>query len=586
MQMKNHMTPTQQTIRGIAAAPGIALGKVYWLREDELDVEKRKNCDPKVEKQRLDNARAAVSRTLQQMVKSMQDQPEEAAIFDAHIMMLNDADLLALAQSQLTFGAEYAWNEAIQHYAAQMESLPDPYFQARASDIRDIGKQVLRALLNLTAPDLSDLEKPVVVLAQDLTPSDTSRMDRTKILGFATVEGSATSHTAILAKALGIPAVVGAGQLLMRINQGTFVILDGDSGVIVVEPDDALQDRYERKQAKADMLQKAALDVAHKPAITVDGHQVEVVANVGSLDEAQQALNQGAEGIGLLRTEFLYLDRHTAPTEDEQYAIYHTIFQVMAQRPVVIRTLDVGGDKSPTYMDLGQEANPFLGLRGIRVGMAHPELFQTQIRAILRAAPDHDVRIMFPMIATLEELRQAKAMLKEIQSELISPAAIQIGIMVEIPAVVQMVDVFAEEVDFFSVGTNDLTQYTFAVDRTNPKVANLADACHPAILRQIAHVIAEAHKQGTWVGVCGELAGDPDAIPVLLGLALDEFSMSPALIPQAKSIIRSWTLRDARTLAQDALNLESARAVRELVHQVTISKKDKRSGQNGTMVYD
>jgi len=563
-----------QMIQGIAAAPGVAIGKTYWLQEDIFQIEKCADCDPSVEKQRLDEARAAVAETLQQIVASLQDRPEEAAIFEAHLLMLNDPDLLALVQSQLDLGAEYAWHEAIQHYAAQLAALPDPYFQARALDVQDVGKQVLRELLGVAGPDLRALEEPAIILAQDLTPSDTGRMDKSKILGFATIEGSATSHTAILAKALSIPAVVGAGQTLKDIDQDTLLVLDGDSGVIIVEPDKSILREYEFKQAKAIAIRKEALGAAHEPAITVDGHRVEVVANVGSLEESQMALHQGAEGIGLLRTEFLYLDRRTAPTEEDQYSIYQAIFQTMERRPVVIRTLDIGGDKAPTYMDLGQEANPFLGLRGIRVSIAYPELFKSQLKAILRAAPGHDVRIMFPMIATLDELRQAKAMMQEIQAEMNSSVTVQTGIMVEIPAVVQMADAFAKEVDFFSIGTNDLTQYTFAVDRTNPNVADIADACHPAILRQIARVIAEAHQRGIWVGVCGELAGDTSAIPVLLGLGLDEFSMSPVLIPRAKAIIRRWSMKDARALADEALQLKSAQAVRELVHHLETQKKE------------
>ncbi len=554
-------------VQGIAAAPGIALGEAYWLREDDLHVEKCSHCDPKVEQRRLDEALNEVARTLKHLAKSMQDHPEEAAIFEAHLMMLRDPDLLALVQSQLAWGAEYAWHQAIQHYAAQLESLPDPYFQARAADIRDVGKQVLRALLGVSGPDLRDLEEPVIVLARDLTPSDTGRMDKSKVLGFATIEGSATAHTAILAKALGIPAVVGVGEALESIPSGVFLALDGNLGVILVGPDEATLKELEQKRVRAAALQQVALASAHEPAVTIDGHRVEVVANVGSLDEAQQALAQGAEGIGLLRTEFLYLDRRTPPTEEEQFVIYHAIFELMAQRPVVIRTLDVGGDKAPSYMDLGNEANPFLGWRAIRVCLDLPDLFMPQLSAILRAAKGHDVRIMFPMIATLEEFRRAREMLEEVRKRVDGDVQVQVGIMVEIPSVVQMVDLFAREVDFFSIGTNDLTQYTFAADRTNPKVAGLADACHPAVLRQIAHVIDEGHKQGIWVGVCGELAGDPDAIPILLGLGLDEFSMSPASIPRAKAIIRQWSLSDARALATAALAQESSQAVRVLVQQ-------------------
>lgn len=425
--------------------------------------------------------------------------------------------------------------------------------------IRDVARRCLRILLGKPQPDVS-LNQPSILVARDLTPSDTVLLDKSRLLGFCTAEGGPTSHTAILAKALGIPAVVGAGEAVLSIANGDRLILDAHHGVVVIAPDEETLRRFERAQhAERD---RAAQERAHaaEPAATRDGRQVEVVANVGSLDDARHAVALGAEGIGLLRTEFLYLDRQTAPDEEEQYRAYKAIFDVMGTRPVVIRTLDVGGDKELPYIDLGQEENPFLGWRAIRMCLDTPEFFKTQLRAILRAAVGHDIRIMFPMIATVKEVQQARALLEEAREELRQKGLplgerIQVGIMVEIPSAALMADALAKVVDFFSIGTNDLTQYTLAVERTNKRVAHLSNALDPAVLRLIARVIEEGHKAGLWVGMCGELAGDARAIPLLLGLGLDEFSMAPALIPHAKALIRACDVETCRQLAQTALTL-------------------------------
>jgi len=544
-------------LRGIAAAPGIAFGKVFKLERQRVQVEKR-TASPDVEASRLAAAIDAVRRSVVQMRDELAANPEEAAIFEAHLMMLDDPDLTALVKTNLQFGAAFAWEKAFRHFAAQMDALPDEYFRARAADIRDVGRQVLDALAGSGEGSLADLPEPVIVFAQDLAPSDTGRMNKSGVLGFVTAEGSATSHVAILAKALGIPAVVGIGEDLEKVTGGVPVILDGTSGIVVLQPDEAALDRFREKQRREQADSLNSMAHAHQPAVTVDGHKVDVMANTGSPDDARSAVSRGAEGIGLLRTEFLYMNRHTPPDEDDQTEAYRAIFGMMGGRPVIIRTLDIGGDKTPNYMDLGKEANPFLGWRAIRVCLDQPDFFKTQLRAILRAAEGFDVRIMFPMIATLEELHRARVLLAEARSETGIARSIPVGIMVEIPSVVQMSDWFAREVDFFSIGTNDLTQYTFAIDRTNPKVASLATARHPAIYRQIARVIETAHARGIKVGVCGELAGDPEAIPVLLGLGLDEFSMSPGSIPRAKQIIRRWSFVDAQAAARQALGAEQA----------------------------
>jgi phosphotransferase system enzyme I (PtsI) len=365
---------------------------------------------------------------------------------------------------------------------------------------------------------------------------------------------------------------VGTGKKILEISNGDFILVDGDLGEVIVNPDEDAQKDYEARRKLAHAQSRAELEVADEPAITTDGHHVEVVANVGNVADTESALNYGAEGIGLLRTEFIYLDREDAPDEDEQYKAYNDILGLMQDRPVVVRTIDVGGDKELPYLDLGEEANPFLGWRAIRMCLDRPDFFKIQLRALLRASPDHDLRIMFPMISTLEEVRCARSLLAEARDEVLKQGHdvaenIQIGIMVEIPSVVVMADQFAKEVDFFSIGTNDLTQYTMAAERVNEKLSGLNDPCHPAILRQIKRVIETAHDEGIWVGLCGEMAGDPIATPILLGLGLDEFSMAPISIPHIKAIIRCLDLESANQLAAEVVLMDSAEDVRKHVHQ-------------------
>ncbi len=497
---------------------------------------------------------------------------EEAAIFEAHAMFLEDPALLGTANSTIdeqALNAEAAWQDAYEHYAKKLDELEDEYMKARAADVRDVGRRVLRHLLGVAESDLSGLVEPSVILAEDLSPSDTARLDKSLVLAFCTARGGPTSHAAILARALGMPAVVGAGRELLEIEGEELVLVDGSRGLIIRGADEATRAEFE-EQAQLDEERRAEeREAAQAPAVTAEGERVEVVANVGGLDDTEIALDNGAEGIGLLRTEFLYLDRQTAPDEDEQATLLGEIFDLMGDRPIVVRTLDVGGDKPLPYIDMPEEENPFLGWRAIRISLDQPEFFLTQLRALLRAGSGHDLRIMFPMVSTLQEVRQARKLIEQARSELADERAPhneqpQVGIMVEIPSVVHLADQFAEHVDFFSIGTNDLTQYTFAAERANSRVAHLSDAAHPAILRQIAHAIRAAHETGIWVGLCGELAGDEEIIPVLLGLGLDEFSMSPPFIPRAKAVLGEWTREEAEALADAALECSSAEEVRAL----------------------
>jgi phosphoenolpyruvate-protein phosphotransferase len=568
---------TTRTLHGIPASAGLAAGPAFVLQDVELEVPEHPVNDPEEEIAHLEAAiEKAVSEVAELRDRAEQEAgSEEAAIFDAHALILQDPTLTkdvhnAIRQEGLNVAA--AWMRAIEANAEKMEALEDEYFQARAVDIRDVGRRVLRILLGQDEGDLNNLSAPAIIVARDLTPSDTVRLDKSLVLAFCTAEGGPTSHTAILAKALGLPAVVGAEEDLLSIKDDTTLLVDGTSGEIIINPNAETRKAFKARQKQEREKAKIELAAAHDPAITVDGHYVEVVANIGNPEEAQASLEYGAEGIGLLRTEFLYLNRTTEPDEDEQLSAYNEILDTMEDRPVVVRTLDVGGDKELPYLDLGEEANPFLGWRAIRMCLDRPEMFKIQLRALLRASPNHDLRIMFPMIATVEEVRQAKALLTEARNEVARNGdriadTIQIGIMVEVPSVAVMADQFADEVDFFSIGTNDLTQYTMAAERTNDKVARLLDPCHPAILRQIDGVIAAAHEAGIWVGLCGEMAGDPDAIPILLGLGLDEFSMAHPRIPHAKAILRTWSKSDAQELTKTVLAMDSAEEVRNWVQE-------------------
>ncbi len=561
-------------IRGYSASPGLGQGRAYVVLDPDLKIPAGTFSDSETEMARLEQALGAARLQLQQLrsdaVASVGE--KEASIFDAHALFLRDPSLLASARGAIEgkqINAEAAWSEAIEGYARHMEAMRDETFRARAADIRDVGRRVLLILLGQEVSDLSTLSSPSVVVARDLTPSQTIRLRRDLVLAFATAEGGPTSHTAILAKALGIPAVVAAGSEALSIRMRDLVLVDGDLGQIVVDPDGAALAEFGIRARRASDVARQELAAASLRAVTRDGHSIEVAANVGGVQEAILALQHGAEAIGLLRTEFLYLSRRDPPDEEEQVEAYRSVLNVMSPRPVIFRTLDIGGDKAVGYLNLGKEANPFLGFRAIRVCLDKPDLFKTQLRALLRASPGHDLRIMFPMIATLQELRKAKSLLEQARHEVLTAGhkiaeTIEIGIMVEVPSVAVLADLFAREVDFFSVGTNDLTQYTMAAERTNERVAYLGDPCHPAVLRQIRSVVEAGHRAGIWVGVCGELAGDPSAVPILLGLDLDELSMAPGSIPRAKSILRRSSWEDAKRLAAQALDLDSAEAVRRL----------------------
>lgn len=567
-----------KTFRGVPASRGVAIGPAYHFRRASLTFERHEVVDTDAEWKRLQDA----LRTAREQLAAVHDKAlresgeEQAQIFIAQAEMLDDPELIGAMQTAIhedRINAEAALIDASEQYAQIMESMGNEYFAARAADIRDVAQRVLRLLLNVSESPDAGLSAPAVILADDLTPSDTVLLDKSKVLGFCTAGGGATSHTAILARGLGIPAVVAAGEeALHSITDGDTLVVDGSEGQVIANPDPEVLQRYEARIEAARSAGAEAKARAGQPAVTTDGRQVEVVANIGNVESARFALQNGAEGVGLLRTEFLYLERDTLPSEEEQYQAYRAILDEFGQLPVILRTLDIGGDKELPYLQMEPEMNPFLGVRALRLSLLKPELFKPQLRAALRAGVDRNLKIMFPMVATTSEVRAARRVLDECRQELAAegiPFAdnIEIGIMVEIPSAALMADLLADEVDFFSIGTNDLTQYTMAADRTNGRLDYLASAFHPPVLRLIANVIEAAHRKGKWVGMCGELAGEPLAIPILLGLGLDEFSMNPPAIPPGKELIRRLSAAEAAEVARQALNMDDPEAIQALVRE-------------------
>lgn len=562
-------------LAGIPASPGIAVGPTVLYRPRLPDVAVHSVTNTEAEWQRLQTAVAAAKLEINSVYQQAVQQvgKDEAAIFEAHLLFLQDPSLIDAAHETIVaqrINAEAAWQQTITQMAASYQALTDTYMQARAADVLDVGQRVLAQMMDVERPSL-DFDYPSILVAADLTPSDTARMNPDKVLGICTELGGATSHSAILARALGIPAIVGVGVALAGLTEGQMVALDGALGRIWVDPDyDRLADLQAQRQVwLAEQLR--AKNEGQQPAVTQDGHKVEVAANIGGPNDTRVALEYGAEGVGLFRTEFMFLGRETAPTEEEQYQAYRQVVRDMGKRPLVIRTLDVGGDKPLAYFKRDPESNPFLGWRGIRFCMDHPEIFKPQLRAILRASVDDDgapyhVKIMFPMVGSVVELRAAKAMLAEVQAELraegtLFDAEMEVGIMIEVPSAVTVADQLAAEADFFSIGTNDLTQYAMAADRGNAKVANLATALQPAVLRLVQQTVAAGHAAGIWVGMCGELAGNAAAVPVLLGLGLDELSMSAPAVPDVKAAVRKLNLAEAKRIAAEVLQLDSAEAV-------------------------
>jgi phosphocarrier protein FPr len=562
-------------LHGIAASPGVAVGTAVLLAATTPAVHRYQIDDPAQEWARyqaaVQQARADLLALAERMARELG--PQQSRIFQAHAMLLSDEDLEAQVRAAIFeqhLNAEAALSDVFGAEAERLHDMAGSRFQERAADLRDLTGRLLRVLDGRggVAPPSVDLPPQAIIIAEDLAPSQTAALERSRVVGFCTALGGPTAHTAILARSMGIPAVVGMSDaLLAQVRSGMAVAIDGAAGVLILDPDEETAVTFETRRQADLAARTAAFAGAQAEARTADGKHVEVVANLATAADAQVAVQAGAEGVGLLRTEFIFQDRTDPPSEDEQYAIYREVAEAMAGRPVVIRTLDIGGDKPAPYLQLPAEANPFLGWRAIRISLAMPEFFKVQLRAILRAALHGRVLVMFPMIATVEEVIQAQSLLAEAEAELAAqgvPHAVSIptGIMVEVPSAAVIADQLAPLVDFFSIGTNDLTQYTFAADRGNARVASVGDPLHPAVLRQIDRVIDAAHAAGKWVGLCGELAGRPEGIPILLGLGLDEFSMSAASIPAAKALLARLVVPDAQRLAQRVLNLPDAAAVK------------------------
>jgi len=558
---------TTNTLKGVAAAPGIAIGPIFQFQRQEVVINEVSD-GLVITWERLQDALARAREQLNSLNQQMIEKglKAEAAIFDAHLELLDDPELTEAIQAHMEKGQDAlrAWKETIEDNAIIVAALNDPILSARADDLRDVGRRVMRIMLGMDDKNDSMPEIPSVIVARELSPSDTVSFNPDLVLGFCIVNGGPTSHTAILAKALGLPAIVGIHESVLGLESGTAIIMNGTDGTITISPSPDELKTAEQTRDRWLERRRTALEQANAPAITADGHHVEVVGNAGSLSDAEKALKMGAAGIGLLRTEFLFLERTTAPTEDEQFDVYRSIAETMGKLPVIVRTLDVGGDKPLPYIEMQHEDNPFLGERGIRLCLNRPELFRQQLRAILRAAPHGNLRIMFPMVGDIDEWRQARAILDELQQALNIPR-IEAGIMIEVPSAALIADVFAREVDFFSIGTNDLTQYTLAMDRMHPALANKQDGLHPAVLKLIAQTIDGAHKHGKWVGICGELGADPYAVPVLIGLGIDELSINTPSVPLVKAQIRALKVPELQSLARQALECATAQEVRELV---------------------
>ncbi|ATA59329.1 phosphoenolpyruvate-protein phosphotransferase [Geobacillus stearothermophilus] len=561
----------EKTIHGIAASSGIAIAKAYRLETPDLAAEKRAVADVEAEVARLEAAVAKAKEELEAIKQHALEKlgEDKAAIFAAHLLVLDDPELLNPIKEKIQterVNAEYALDETASFFISMFEAMDNEYMKERAADIRDVTKRVLAHLLGVTISNPSLISEEVVIIAEDLTPSDTAQLNRQYVKGFATDIGGRTSHSAIMARSLEIPAVVGTKTVTAEVKNGDIVIVDGLDGQVIINPSPELLAQYEQKRARYEAQKAEWAKLVHEATVTADGIHVELAANIGTPDDVKGALANGAEGIGLYRTEFLYMGRSELPTEDEQFVAYKTVLEQMNGKPVVVRTLDIGGDKELPYLQLPKEMNPFLGFRAIRLCLEMQDMFRTQLRALLRASVYGNLKIMFPMIATLDEFRQAKAILLEEKEALLRQGVavadgIEVGMMVEIPAAAVMADQFAKEVDFFSIGTNDLIQYTMAADRMNERVAYLYQPYNPAILRLISHVIDAAHREGKWVGMCGEMAGDPIAIPILLALGLDEFSMSATSILPARAQLKQLAKEEAARIKETVLSLGTAEEV-------------------------
>ncbi|WP_085060751.1 phosphoenolpyruvate--protein phosphotransferase [Staphylococcus haemolyticus] len=566
-------------INGIAASDGVAIAKAYLLVEPDLSFTNEKVTDTDAEIQKFRNALEASKIELTKIRNNAEKQlgPDKAAIFDAHLLVLDDPELIQPIEDKIAnekVSAPEALDEVTSQFITIFESMDNEYMRERAADIRDVSKRVLAHLLGVKLPNPSMIDESVVIVGNDLTPSDTAQLNKEFVQGFVTNIGGRTSHSAIMSRSLEIAAVVGTKSVTKEVKQGDMVIVDGITGDVIVDPTEDELIAYQNKRERFFEDKKELQKLRDAETVTIDDEHAELAANIGTPDDLYGVIENGAEGIGLYRTEFLYMGRDQMPTEDEQFEAYKKVLETMKDKRVVVRTLDIGGDKELPYLNLPKEMNPFLGYRAIRLCLDQQDIFRTQLRALLRASAYGKLNIMFPMVATINEFRDAKAILLEEKENLKNDGhdvsdEIELGIMVEIPSTAALADIFAKEVDFFSIGTNDLIQYTMAADRMSERVSYLYQPYNPAILRLVKQVIEASHKEGKWTGMCGEMAGDETAIPLLLGLGLDEFSMSATSILKARRQINGLSKNEMSELANRAINCATQEEVKDLVNNIS-----------------
>jgi phosphotransferase system enzyme I (PtsI) len=564
-------------LKGIAASEGIAIAKVFELKEVEIKTKKTTVEDVALEKERLAKALADASSELETIKsKTLENLDEEhAMIFDAHIQIVNDPEMARQVNEMLDnehLNAAYAFEQVANMFADMFKAMDNDYMKERAADVLDVKRRVVAHLLGIELNDPTEIDEEVIVVTNDLTPSDTAQLNKEFVRGFITNIGGRTSHSAIMARSLEIPAIVGTKDITTHVQTDDVVILDGLNGEVIINPSQETIEAYETKAKE--YAEKVAIwrQFLAKPTVTNDGHEVEIAANIGSPDDLDGVLNNGGEGIGLYRTEFLYMNSDQMPTEEEQLKAYQKVLETMEDKKVIIRTLDIGGDKHLDYLTLDEEMNPFLGHRALRLCLEETAMFKTQLRALLRASVVGNLHIMFPMVATIDELRQAKALLEEAKQECLDKNQAvgepKVGIMVEIPAVAVLADQFAKEVDFFSIGTNDLIQYSFAAGRMNQKVSYLYQPYNPSLLRLIKMVIDASHDAGIWTGMCGEMAGDVYAAPLLLGLGLDEFSMSASSVLRTRHLFSQLSYEELKGVAEHALQMDTNKVVLTYIKKI------------------
>lgn len=566
-------------IKGTGVSPGIIFGKVLILNNEPLIIEKRKIEDIEKEKRRLlkatENSKIELSKIKEKALKELGE--EKAGIFEAQLMILNDPELINSTIDEIEkngLNAEYAFQLISEQFISIFKSMDNEYMKERAADIKDVSDRVLRNIMGKKVIDLSTLDEEVILVANDLAPSDTAIMDKEKVKGFLTNIGGRTSHTAIMARTLEIPAVVGLKDITEKVSSSDFVILNGETGEVFINPSNEKIDECKILKLEYEKEREALATVKGQDSITLDGRKVELVGNIGTSKDIGRLHKNDAEGVGLYRTEFIYIDRNSLPTEEEQFQEYINVLESLNPKPVVIRTLDIGGDKKLPYLKIEKEMNPFLGYRAIRLCLKEKDIFKTQLRALLRASVYGNLKIMFPMISSLEELLEAKEILNEVKfnldkEEIAYADNIEVGMMIEVPSAAIISDILAKHVDFFSIGTNDLVQYTCAVDRMNEKIHYLYNPFNPAVLRLIKMVIDNGHKEGIWVGMCGEMAGDKSMIPILLGMGLDEFSMSATSVLSARNQIRLLKYEDTRMYVQNILKMNTAEEIETYIEEIS-----------------